>query len=145
MTKNKPLYRIPTRFTTVLYETNQLRLEHEFEYTYLINKSNNHILMEDDFYGEPQCCLIDNNNTWAIVAGIHLTLWTPNSTQKYYTDTFKWIHAIRLKNNYTVEILIDPWSSYASIWELCLPTKKLSKISNFKKYQNKIHSDIIHW
>ncbi len=57
----------------VLYETDLLIFEHEYEFIRLRKKSPGDILLEDDFYGVPYCGLIDINNKWAIVAGDHLT------------------------------------------------------------------------
>ena len=106
----------------VLYETDQLILEHEYEYTRLRKKSQGDILLEDDFIGDPGCGLIAIDNKWAIVAGEHLTIWTPNKSKKIRHERLKWVHDLRLKDSETVEILIDPWSDESSIWEINIHT-----------------------
>ncbi len=129
----------------IIDENDKLRIEHEWESTYLINKLDGDILWEDDFYGEPTCALIDQDNIWAIVAGIHLVLWKPNFQKTFYSEQFKWIHSIRLKNNQIVEILTDPWNEISAIWELDIIKEELIKISDFKKYLGKEYIETIDW
>lgn len=101
--------------------------------------------MGDDFYRYPSCGLIDQKNQWAILAGIHLTFWTPNSITKYQNEEFCCINSIRLKNEKCIEILIDPWSEFSAIWELNLESTKLTKIKEFKKYQGKEFTHTVEW
>jgi len=144
--KNKEItYRNPNQFTKIINETDLLKLEHEFESTFLVNKVNHQVLMVDDFYGEPVCGLIDTENNWAVVAGAHLTLWKPDLEIKYQTKEFKNIHSIRLKNNKTIEILTDPWDKVSAIWELDLQTNELIKGVNFNKYIGKKYVEQIEW
>ena len=138
-------YRTQNQFTKTICESEELRLEHEWESTYLVRKSDNQVLMEDDFLGDPGCGLIDEKNNWAIVAGTHLTLWTPNGETKYQTAKFKHIHSIRLKDKDTVAILTDPWAEYSAIWELSLKTKELKKVKDFNKYQGKVYTENVKW
>lgn len=56
-------YRVQNQFTKVIDETDALRLEHEYEMVYLVQQSNNRIVVDDDFYGEPSCGLIDKGNS----------------------------------------------------------------------------------
>ncbi len=51
----------------ILYETDELILENEYEATWLKEKSTGKVLLEDDFYCDPECGLIDDNNNWAIL------------------------------------------------------------------------------
>ena len=129
----------------VIDETEELRLEYQFEETFLINKLNNQILLEDNFFGDPQCGLIDKENKWVIIGGIHLTLWTPNETRKYQTREFKNIHSVRVQNEEIVEILTDPWNEDAGIWELNIKSQTLSKVSNFKKYLDEEYTEQVEW
>jgi hypothetical protein len=94
----------------IIYETEKLKIEHEYELARLTEKLNGKILFEDDFYGDPECGIIDSENNWAIIAGIHLAFWTPTETKKYRNESFEWIHSLRIKDRKTVEILTDPWS-----------------------------------
>jgi len=138
-------YRTPNQFTKTIYETKELRLEHEWESTYLVRKSDKKIFMGDDFLGEPKCGLIDKENNWAIVAGTHLTLWTPNGETRFQTEKFRDIHSIRLKDKDTFEILIDPWVKFSAIWELSLKNKELKKVKDFNKYQGKVYTANVEW
>ena len=102
----------------IIDETEKLKLEFEHESAILTEKSSGKILLEDEFYGNPNCGIIDSENKWAIIAGIHLTFWKPNTSKKYQNESFKWVHSLRIKDEITVEILTDPWSEKSSVWEL---------------------------
>ncbi|MBR9919139.1 hypothetical protein GYB29_16055 [bacterium] len=67
----------------ILYETERLKLENEFEATFLTEKSTGKTLMEDDFIGDPSCGLIDKNNKWAIVAGEHFISFPSSCLGEY--------------------------------------------------------------
>ncbi len=129
----------------ILYETEKLKIEYEYELARLTEKSSGKILFEDDFYGDPDCGIIDKENNWAIIAGIHLAFWKPDETKKYQNESFEWIHSLRIKDKKTVEILTDPWSSNSSIWELNVENSELTKIKDFKDYRNKEYTDFIEW
>jgi hypothetical protein len=130
---------------TILYETDKLVIEHEFEDAYLYDKKSGQRLMHDDFYGDPACGLISNNNDWAIIAGEHLTLWTNGKIKKIENDDLKWIHSIRAKGDYAVEILVDPWSDKSAIWALDLKTLQYNKLREFPDFLEKDHCDEIIW
>ena len=66
----------------IFYETDKLKLENEFDANFLTDKSTGATLLEDDFHGEPKCGLIDKQDNWAIVAGDHLTIWTPKKWER---------------------------------------------------------------
>ena len=129
----------------VLYETDTLLLENEFEATFLTDKSTSATLMEDDFYGDPNCGLIDKENKWAIVAGEHLTIWTPKKWKRIEDENLKWIHSIRIKDSETVEVLTDPWNRNSAIWEIHPLTFKLKKIRDFNDYKDQEYSEKVVW
>ncbi|MBD8491343.1 hypothetical protein IFO69_21515 [Echinicola sp. CAU 1574] len=128
-----------------LYETDKLKLENEFEATFLTDKKSGKTLMEDDFYGDPNCGLIDKDNKWAIVAGEHLTIWTPKKWTRINDEELKWIHSIRIKNSETVEILTDPWNDNSAIWEIDTRTFDFKKIKDFEDYKDQEYSENVIW
>lgn len=138
-------YRTQSQFSQLVCETTELRLEHEFETAYLVHKTTNKILLNDDFYGDPTCGLIDSENNWAIVAGSHMTVWKPKSEQRFHTDTFRDIHAMRLSTDNKIKILTDPWAQFSGVWELNILNNTLIKISDFNKYQGKEYCEVIEW
>lgn len=101
--------------------------------------------MDDDFYGNPECGLIDENNQWAVVAGGHLTLWKLDFEKRYFSEEFKWIHAMRMKDENTVEILTDPWMKFSAVWQLNLYSIELVKIKPFQKYYRKPYFENVEW
>ena len=133
----------------ILEETDKLYLYDSYEDAYLIDKESSDILFTDSFYGGPSCALIDPNNKYAIVAGKHLTLWDcyegNNKLTKFETEQFCWIERLRLINEDTIQILLDPWFQYSAIWELTVSNKSLFKISDFMKYKNLPYTDNIVW
>lgn len=134
----------------ILFETDKLRIEHEFENAYLLEKSSGKELMFDDFYGDPECGLISENNDWAIIAGEHLTIWRANKRRKKQVvriedEELRWVCEMRVKNENIVELLIAPWSKRAAIWELDIESLKFSKIRNFPDYLETEYTDKIDW
>lgn len=129
----------------ILYETDKLILSNEYESACLKIKSTGEILLEEVFYGDPKCGLIDDQNNWAIIAGEHLTIWTSKLSKTINDENIKWVHSLRLKNAQAVEVLIDPWCENASIWEINLITLEIKKISDFDDYKNSEYVDKIIW
>ncbi len=129
----------------ILYETETLKIGHTYELAYLVDKATDTILFEDDFYGDPECGLIDHNERWLIIAGDHLTLWRNNELTKFSSATFKDIHAVRQIDNDEVEILTDPWSSISAIWKLNVESKELIRVKDFDKYFNQEYTADIIW
>ncbi|WP_420400970.1 hypothetical protein [Flagellimonas sp.] len=135
----------PFNQVKILYETDRLKLEIEFETIFLKDKLTGEILMEDDFYGDPSCGLIDKNNEWAIVAGEHLTIWTPKKWKRIDDENLKWIHSIRTKNLKMVEVLTDPWSGNSAIWEINVQTFAFKKIRDYNDNRGQEYSDNMTW
>jgi hypothetical protein len=128
-----------------LFETNELILEHEYELVHLKEKATGKVLLEDDFYGDPECGLIDKENRWAIVTGEHLTIWTPEDFRIIKNEDIKWVHSLRAKNSDLVEILVDPWSDISSIWEIDVSTFEVRKVRDFDDYKDKDYTENIIW
>ena len=133
-----------------LFETETLRIQHEYEQTQLVRKSSGVVLLEDDFYGDPDCAIISNNDDWAIMAGEHLTIWKETRRGKYESTTIeneelRWIHSLRIKTDNIVEILINPWSEKSAIWELNIDTLQVVKIRDFMDYFEKGYTEDIKW
>ena len=129
----------------ILYETESLLIEYEFEVAFLIDKKAGQTLVEEEFYGDPTCGLIDENNKWAVIAGEKLIIWTPKETKEIEDKDLKWVHALRTKDNHTIEILVDPWSDKSSIWELDTNTFEYKKIKDFSDYCYKEYTEDINW
>lgn len=129
----------------ILFETAKLKLEYEYEATFLTDKSTGNILWEDVFYGDPDCGLIDQDNHWAIVAGEHLTIWTPRKWKKIEEEDLKWTHSMRVKNFEIVQILTDPWSKKSAIWEINVKTFEFHKVSDFNDYKDQEYSENVIW
>ncbi len=114
----------------ILHETEKFKIENEFENTFLVDKRNGEILLEDDFYGNPTCALIDEENNWAVIGGEHLTIWNSKKWKRIEHVKLKWIHDLRMESPNTVKILVDPWSESSSIWEIDTKTFKFIKVKD---------------
>lgn len=132
-------------FRQTICETSTLILEHEYEMTWLRHKETGEILFEDDFYGNPKVGLIDEHHQWAIVAGEHLTVWTPKASKRFDSELIQWVNAIRLKGSNTIELLTDPWSENSAIWTLTLNTLSVQKVRDFADYFEKPYTEDLIW
>ena len=132
-------------YMKILFQTEKLLLISEYEIAKLIDRLNGTVLLEEYFYGDPMCGLISIDNSWAIIAGIHLIIWTSKETKIIEDDNLKWIHSIRYKTDLIVEILIDPWSESSAIWELNTNTFDYIKIKDFDNYKNQMYTDFVVW
>jgi hypothetical protein len=129
----------------ILHETESLLLKNEFEVVFLIDKKTDQILVEEEFYGDPACGLIDENNEWAVIGGERLIIWTPEEIKEIDNKDLKWVHALRAKDNHSIEILVDPWSENSSIWELDINTLEYKKIRDFSDYRDKEFIEDVSW
>ena len=55
------------------------------------------------------------------------------------------IHSIRVKDDDTIEVLIDPWSTKASVWEVNVNTLYKTKIRDFFEYKDQPYTEKINW
>jgi hypothetical protein len=85
-------------------------------------------LMTDDFYGDPQCGLIDQDNMWALVGGEHLAIWTPTRFQRIEHDDFCWILEMRLNEQGYVECMANPPHKESGLWLVDVKTFEFRKI-----------------
>jgi hypothetical protein len=129
-----------------------MTLGHIFEEAYCLNK-----VTKEEFgiwrfqEGDPTCGIVGKNNDWCLVGGEILILKTFFDHTVRPVGDLKDIHDIRLVDAYTVQILIDPWSENAAIWQLDLdlnraaPTSNLWKIKDFKDYLDKPYVENVLW
>lgn len=129
----------------ILSESDTLKLEYAYETARLIEKSTGEVLYEDVFYGDPTCGLVGVDNSWAIVAGEHLAIWRANNAESISHDELRWIHALRVRDDRTVEILTDPWSKIAAVWEIDVVTFRFRKVRDFPDYMDREYSDSVDW
>ena len=102
----------------VLFENSIMIAGHVFEDAYCYNKLTKEELPIYVFYGNPDCAIVGNNNDWCLFGGNVLVLrtWADNTIR--IIDELKEIYAFKAINEYTVHVLIDPWSDKSAIWQL---------------------------
>ena len=128
-----------------LYETEKYLVGHIFENAYLLKKETGKTTLIGDFYGEPSCALISQNNKWCIVGGSTLKIWTEDEVFEIKDDNLYWACKLMQVDINKVEILIDPWADNSSIWELNIQTKEYKKLMDFNNYKNQQYTDEIEW
>lgn len=128
-----------------LCETKRLIVEHSYEYVHLRDKTSNDILYSDEFYGDPECALIDDNEHWAVVGGDKLVVWSSNEVNEVKVQGLESIEAMREKGSECVEILVDPWSENAAVWVLNVKTLQAKKVRDFNNYKDHTYTNEIIW
>ncbi|MBS1604521.1 MAG: hypothetical protein JST42_17790 [Bacteroidetes bacterium] len=142
--KDQPGFRL-------LYESFTLTVGHVYEDAYCYNKLTTEEFCIWQFQNDPTCAMVGKNSDWCLVGGEILVLRTfPDQTVRPVSN-LKDIHEIKLIDEYTANILIDPWSENSSIWQLELdlnratPAIGLRKIKDFKDYLDKPYTENIIW
>lgn len=129
----------------ILYETERYELIHVFELTYLIDKTTRKEIFIGDFYGDPSCGLIDKENKWCIVGGDRIVIWGQDEIFEIAARELSCAFELRQIKENTVQVLIDPWSDYAAIWEIDVLNKIYVKICDFNKYNSKEYQGDVEW
>ena len=118
-------------------ETETFIVGHEYEYTWLINKTTGKEIYLGDFYGDPSFGLISVDNNWCLTGGESLSLWKPGSeVLQINNDNLKWVCKARQTRPFKAQLLIDPYSEAAAIWSLNIQTLESYKVKIFE-----IHDD----
>jgi myo-inositol-hexaphosphate 3-phosphohydrolase len=126
-------------------------LGHVYEEAYCYNTITQEEIGIWRFQYEPTCGIIGKNNDWCLVGGEILILKTFLDRTVRPIGDLKNIHEMRLTDAYTVQILTDPWSEDAAIWQLELdsnrvaPAISLWKIKDFKDYLDKPYVENVTW
>jgi len=103
------------------------------------------------FEDEPTCGVIGKKNDWCLIGGEILILKTFLDNTVRPIGNLQDIHEIRLVGESTAQILIDPWSENAAIWQLDLdlnraaPRNSLWKVKDFKDYLGKPYEENVNW
>ena len=150
------LNKITTPFTTQrriegdyfkpLHNTERMILGHVYEYVSLIEKYRNEIVFDTYIYGDPTCGIISQKNDWCIVCGSHtFILWTPKETVRFEDVDFLSAYDLRQIDDNTVDILIDPWSDKAAVWQFNIATKQAFKVRDFDDYKDREYTDNVEW
>ena len=129
----------------LLCETDQLVLACKDESVWIKDKLTGKILYEEEFYGNPECGLIDLDGKWVVIAGEHLTIWTSKNIEVINNEQIQWVTDIRLKSSCIVELLTDPWGGNSAIWEINVKSHVLHRIADFNDYNGSEYVDTVIW
>lgn len=142
--KDDPNYRI-------LYENFVMSVGHVYETSYCCNKLTKEEFAIFQFDNDPTCGVVGNNNDWCLIGGDVLVLrtWVDNTLR--LVGDLKQIFDIKIIDDYTVQILTDPWTNNSEVWQLTIDLNKLTrpltltKIKDFKNYVDKPYTENVDW
>jgi hypothetical protein len=142
--KDDPNYRI-------LYENFIMSVGHVYETSYCYSKLTKEEFAIFQFDNDPTCGVVGNNNDWCLIGGDVLVLrtWVDNTLR--LVGDLKQIFDIKIIDDYTVQILTDPWTNYSEVWQLTIDLNKLTrpltltKIKDFKNYVDKPYTENVDW
>ena len=126
-------------------------LGYVFEEVYCINLITKEEIGIWQFPSEPTCGVIGENNDWCLVGGETLVLRTLFDRTVRPVGNLENIHELRLINEYTAQILTDPWAEDAAIWQLEIDTNRVApaiglwKIRDFKDYSGNPYAEEVVW
>ncbi|MFP9112312.1 hypothetical protein ACLI1A_00080 [Flavobacterium sp. RHBU_3] len=135
----------------ILFENTVMVVGHIFENSYCINKLTQEEFGIFEFYSDPTCGLIGKNNDWCLVGGEVLILKTYTDKTLRVIEDLKHIFELRAIDDYSTQILTDPWDEASAIWHLTIDLKKphkpvsINKIRNFKDYLDKPYTENVEW
>lgn len=130
---------------TKLDENADTILGYIFEEAFLIHKTNKKSISLGWFYGNPTCGIISKDSSWCIVGGSKLAIWANGTLNEICKPPFDSVFDMKRINEKKINILIDPWSANASVWELDIETLDRNKIKDFDNYNEKEYTDKVEW
>ncbi|MBO9728541.1 MAG: hypothetical protein J7623_07890 [Chitinophaga sp.] len=97
----------------------------------------------NNFYGDPTCAVISQDEEWAAMGGYDtLTIWKPGTT---FDVAINYVFALRQTGPVSMQILTDPWREDAAIWELNVATLDIRKVRPFPDYIDQAYTDDVNW
>jgi len=135
----------------ILYENTVMTVGHIFESSYCYNKLTEEQFGVFEFDNDPTCALVGKNDDWCLIGGDVLVLrtWADNTLR--VIGELENIYGLKSIDEYTTQILTDPWTEESSIWQLEIDLTKLTrptslfKVKDFKEYLDKEYSEEIVW
>jgi hypothetical protein len=136
---------IDDRNFTILYQTDKLIAGAIFENAYLIKLQPYQEIAMGDFYGDPSCAVIDEENKWCLIGGNTLTIWRVHDGCIHIDDeNIKWLAQMRQTSSFTVELLVEGIANNKmSIWEIDINSSNRTKIRDIEKGLKTV--DTIDW
>jgi hypothetical protein len=129
----------------IIDETNKYILGCIWEEPYLYDKINRTEIFLCKFYGQCDSGAINDEDDWCVAGGDIIAIWKNGELRIIDREELKWVNSIRIKNRNIIEILTDPWSNNAAIWELNIQNISFNKISDFSNYKDKPYTDKVEW
>ena len=126
-----------------LYKTDLFEIGNVYEDAYLINNETKENIHIGSFYGEPTCAFINDDNSWCVVGGDTLIL--VKNFKCISIDGVKDVFALKFIDENNIQILTDPWSEYASIWQLNVESLTCVKVQDFNKYKGEKYTIDVDW
>jgi hypothetical protein len=141
----------------VLAESRQFVLGNSYESVVVVRKADSSQFAAGEHYGDPKVGLISPSEEWFVTGGEGLLCYSVSAgLQSFFrqgcppvpagTKVRYWpVHSARFESESVVRVLIDPWSEYASVWELDLKSSSISKLREGPRLHGQPYQDVVHY
>jgi hypothetical protein len=134
-----------------LFENTFMILGHIFETAFLFNKITKEEFSIFGFDSDPTCGVVGKNNDWCLIGGNVLVIKTFRDKTLRCIGELKFIHELKIINDYAIQVLTDPWEDKSAIWQVEINLNNLSepvrffKVRDFIDYVGKPYEEKIKW
>lgn len=111
----------------------------------LLDKTTDRRTYLTDCYGDSSCGLIAPHHRWVAVGGEHLFIWTADGGYRLAREAIRWVHALRLIDANTLDLLTDPWSATSAVWRAWPEDGTYEKRRTFGAYKNRPYTGKVVW
>jgi hypothetical protein len=126
----------------ILARSQRYVISHEYEVVFLEREGRKDVII-GDFYGDPECAIIDRDERWCLMAGCGLIMYqlrapfqpyTYDTVSDQWVELFRsppdclWIEALYQTGKDTVRLVVDVYSQQAGIYELSLGNLTLTQL-----------------
>lgn len=119
----------PNKFTLAL--TVNLRLEQEYERVTLWDLVTGKSIFADEHYGDAKKAIIGPGEDWCVIGGEGISVWKKDMGLIHMMRSpIMFIHDLKMDDQNKVKILVDPWSTHASVWILDVERMDLTKLKD---------------
>lgn len=135
----------------ILAQSESYTLGHVYEAVVLIDKRKGTHTFIADHFGDPCCGVIGPNEDWFAAAGDGVTLHRIGESDVNFfragcrpfseSQNCRSVHHMRAEGADGVRILLDPWSTFASVWTLRCTDLEIRKVQDGPSLTEQLYRD----
>jgi hypothetical protein len=129
----------------ILDESKNYKLVNEWEKPILIDKRNKHEYFLREHYGDPSCGIISEMKKYCIVGGEGLSIYHFEKNEEFNFLSKLPIHSIKMNDENSIKILVDPWSDDHGTWILNINDFTINKISEKPDMREMPYQEIVEY